>query len=62
MIIINRLVMHTQSIKIVDWQTWVISGASSVGIALLVTILTSCVFYKQDFRNALNIVKKMLKR
>lgn len=45
-----------------SWEMWIINGAICFALSMSVTVITSLIFYKNDFLKLVQILKRMIKR
>lgn len=57
-----QLLLVNRVLVIDSWMMWAVGGVCCVAVALAVTLFSSAICYRQELRNAAQLVKAMLKR
>ena len=57
-----QLLLVNRVLVIDGWMVWAVGGVCCVAVALAVTLISSAICYRQELRNATQLVKAMLKR
>ena len=61
-IMIGLLIWVLPKFNIENWGFWILSGLYYFAISVIVIVVTSLLFYKNDLKNSLVILKNMFKR
>ena len=57
-----QLLLVNRILVIDSWMMWAVGGVCCVAVALAVTLFSSAICYRQELRNATQLLKAMLKR
>ena len=61
-IIVFRSLQNLMGLEINSWTTWIYSGIIAFIVSIIITLITSLIFYRGDLTKSLTVVKRVIRR
>lgn len=61
-VILVHYALHLQQYAYRDWASWMLISAFTLVIAVFVTVISSCVFHRDDFFALIKLLKRVIKK